>query len=287
MREFKDKVAVVTGAASGIGFALADRLASVGMRVVLCDVEQAALENAERTLKTKGAPTLLVAADVSKAEDVERLADKAFETFGGVHVLCNNAGVGMGGLIWENSLDDWRWVLGVNLWGVIHGIRSFVPRMLAQDSEGHIVNTASVAGLISSPYIGVYQASKHAVVSITETLRLDLEATGAKLRASVLCPGFVQTKIADSDRNRPSELTNSQRQADIDRQRQVREVARQQVASGVKPAEVAEMTVEAIREDRFYVLTHQRFEKLIRRRMQGIIDGSNPKLDFGGDDLAK
>jgi NAD(P)-dependent dehydrogenase (short-subunit alcohol dehydrogenase family) len=286
MREFKDKVAVVTGAASGIGFALADRLASVGMKIVLSDVEQSALEHAERTLKTKGAPTLLVPTDVSKADDVEQLADKAFSTFGAVHVLCNNAGVGMGGLIWENSLDDWRWVFGVNVWGVIHGIRSFVPRMIAQDSEGHIVNTASVAGLIASPYIGVYQATKHAVVSMTETLRLDLEATGSKLRASVLCPGFVQTRIADSDRNRPTELASTE-QADIDRQRQIRDIARQQVASGLKPAEVAEMAVEAIREDRFYVLSHPRFEKLIRRRMQNIVDGANPNLDPTIDDLTK
>lgn len=286
MREFKDKVAVVTGAASGIGFALADRLASVGMKIVLSDVEQSALENAERTLKTKGAPTLLVPTDVSKAEDVEHLAEKAYSTFGAVHVLCNNAGVGMGGLIWENSLDDWRWVFGVNVWGVIHGIRSFVPRMIAQDSEGHIVNTASVAGLISSPFIGVYQATKHAVVSMTETLRLDLEATGSKLRASVLCPGFVQTRIADSERNRPSELASTE-QGDIDRQTQIRDIARQQVASGLKPAEVAEMAVEAIREDRFYVLSHPRFEKLIRRRMQNIVDGVNPSLDPTIDDLTK
>jgi NAD(P)-dependent dehydrogenase (short-subunit alcohol dehydrogenase family) len=280
MKEFKDKVALVTGAASGIGFALADRFASVGMKVVLADVEESALATAEETLKRKGAPVLSVRTDVSKASDVETLADKAYERFGAVHVLCNNAGVGMGGLSWEQSLADWEWVLGVNLWGVIHGIRTFVPRMRAQQSEGHIINTASVAGLISAPYMSVYQATKHAVVSITESLKMELELTGAKIGASVLCPGFVATRISDSERNRPEGTEKvPQTPGEMASQEMIREMARQQVAAGLKPAAIAEMVLEAVRDDRFYILTHPRFAKLIRLRMENILEGKTPRFE--------
>ena len=279
MKEFKDKVALVTGAASGIGFALADRFASVGMKVVLADVEESALTAAEQTLKKKGAPVLAVRADVSKAADVEQLADKAYSHFGGVNVLCNNAGVGMGGLTWELSVEDWQWVLGVNLMGVVHGIRTFVPRMLADHTEGHIVNTASVAGLISSPYMAAYQATKHAVVTITESLRMELDLAGGKLRASVLCPGFVATKISDSERNRPSGEQRPLTAGQIASQEMIREMARQQVAAGIKPAEVAEMVLEGIRDDRFYIVTHPRFRKLIRLRMENILEGRTPRFE--------
>ncbi|HEX7668804.1 MAG TPA: SDR family NAD(P)-dependent oxidoreductase [Polyangiaceae bacterium] len=279
MKEFKDKVALVTGAASGIGFALADRFASVGMKVVLSDIEPVALAAAEKSLKDKGAPVLAVQCDVSKAEEVEALATQAYEKFGAVNVLCNNAGVGIGGLSWEHSLEDWRWVLGVNLWGVIHGIRSFLPRMIAQGTEGHVVNTASVAGLISSPYMAVYQATKHAVVSMTESLKMELDMTSSKLSASVLCPGFVATKISDSERNRPARLKGPKEAAETTQQEMIRELARQQVAAGIKPAEVAEMVLEAIRDDRFYVITHPRFRKLIRLRMENIVEGKTPRFE--------
>jgi NAD(P)-dependent dehydrogenase (short-subunit alcohol dehydrogenase family) len=279
MKEFKDKVALVTGAASGIGFALADRFASVGMKVVLVDVEESALEAAEKSLKGKGAPVLACRVDVSKAEEVDQLAARAYEKFGAVHVLCNNAGVGLGGLSWEHSVEDWQWVLGVNLWGVIHGIRAFVPRMLAQGTEGHIVNTASMAGLITSPYLAVYEATKHAVVAITESLKLELEVTGTQLSASVLCPGFVSTRIGDSERNRPADATKPATATETTRQEMIRELTRQQVAAGVKPAEIAEAVLEAIRDDRFYVLTHPRFRKLIRIRMENILEGRNPKFE--------
>jgi NAD(P)-dependent dehydrogenase (short-subunit alcohol dehydrogenase family) len=278
MKEFKEKVALVTGAASGIGFALADRFASVGMKVVLADVEESALETAERALKAKGAPVLTVRADVSKASDIEELAARAYDKFGAVHVLCNNAGVGIGGLTWEHSLEDWQWVLGVNLWGVIHGMRTFLPRMIAQGTEGHVINTASVAGLISSPYMSVYQATKHAVVAMTESLKMELDMTGTKIGASVLCPGFVQTRISDSERNRPTDLSQPRAGTETS-QEMIRELARQQVAAGLKPAEVAEMTLEAIRDDRFYVITHPRFKKLIRLRMENILDGKNPRFE--------
>jgi NAD(P)-dependent dehydrogenase (short-subunit alcohol dehydrogenase family) len=279
MKEFKDKVALVTGAASGIGFALADRFASVGMKVVLSDIEPVALAAAEKSLKAKGAPVLAVQCDVSKAADVEALATQAYEKFGAVHVLCNNAGVGIGGLSWEHSLEDWQWVLGVNLWGVIHGIATFLPRMIAQETEGHVVNTASVAGLISSPYMAVYQATKHAVVSMTESLKMELDMTGSKLSASVLCPGFVATKISDSERNRPAGLKGPAEAVETTQQEMIRELARQQVAAGIKPAEVAEMVLEAIRDDRFYVITHPRFRKLIRLRMENIVEGKAPRFE--------
>lgn len=279
MKEFKDKVALITGGASGIGFALADRFASVGMKIVLADIETSALEAAERSLKDKGAPVLSVRTDVSKAEDVERLAASAYDRFGAVHILCNNAGVGGGGLTWEHSLDDWRWVLGVNLWGVIHGLRTFVPRMLAQGTEGHIVNTASVAGLITTPYMSIYGATKHAVVAISESLRMELEGLGAGVSASVLCPGFVATNIGDSERNRPTELRGSASSKETDQQAMIRELARQQVAAGMKPAEVAEMVLEAIRDDRFYIVTHPRFKKLIRMRMENILEGKTPRTE--------
>ncbi len=279
MKEFKDKVALVTGAASGIGFALADRFASVGMKVVLVDVEPAALDSAEATLRGKGAPVLAIRADVSSADQVEDVATRVYAKFGAVHVLCNNAGVGMGGLTWEHSLEDWRWVLGVNLWGVIHGLRTFVPRMMAQGSDGHIVNTASVAGLISSPYMSIYEATKHAVVAITESLKMELDVSGTKLSASVLCPGFVATRIADSERNRPADLTAGRVPTEMAQQETIRELARQQVAAGIKPGEVAEMVLEAIRDDRFYILTHTRFKKLIRLRMENILDGRTPRFE--------
>jgi len=279
MKEFKDKVALVTGGASGIGYAMADRFASVGMKIILADIEEAALEVAERNLKDKGAPVLSVRTDVSKAADVEHLAARAYDHFGAVHVLCNNAGVGGAGLTWEQSLEDWQWVIGVNLWGVIHGLRAFVPRMLAQGSEGHIVNTASVAGLITTPYMSVYEATKHAVVAMTESLRMELEMLGSSIGASVLCPGFVATNIGESERNRPEELRSATTAKETDQQAIMRELARQQIAAGIKPAEVAEMVLESIRDDRFYVLTHPRFKKVIRLRMENILEGRTPRFE--------
>jgi NAD(P)-dependent dehydrogenase (short-subunit alcohol dehydrogenase family) len=279
MKEFKDKVALVTGGASGIGYALADRFASVGMKIVLADVEDAALDKAEQSLKDKGAPVLSVRTDVSNPGDVERLAERAYDHFGAVHVLCNNAGVGSGGLSWEQPLEDWEWVFGVNLWGVVHGLRTFVPRMIAQGTEGHVVNTASVAGLITTPYMSVYGATKHAVVAITESLRMELEMIGSSVSASVVCPGFVATNIGDSERNRPAEFRVSTTPKEADQQAVIRELARQQVAAGMKPSDVAEMVLEAIRDDRFYVITHPRFKKLIRMRMENIVDEKNPRFE--------
>ena len=204
MRELKGKVAVVTGAASGIGRAMAERFAREGMKLVLADVEEAALAGAHAALIGAGAEAIAVRTDVSKWEQVEALAARAFEAYGAAHVLCNNAGVAAGGVCWEVPHADWEWVLGVNQWGVIHGIRAFVPRMLAQ-GQGHVVNTASVAGLVTAPGMGTYCATKHAVVAISECLHLDLAVTGnsSKVQVSGLCPAWVKTNIADSERNRP------------------------------------------------------------------------------------
>ncbi|HET8842876.1 MAG TPA: SDR family NAD(P)-dependent oxidoreductase, partial [Ktedonobacteraceae bacterium] len=209
MNIFQGRVAVVTGAASGIGRALAERCVEEGMKVVLADIEAQALQQTSRDLAAPGAETLAVQTDVAQAAEVEKLAKIAFETYGAVHLLFNNAGVGAGKTAWESTLADWEWVLGVNLYGVVHGIRSFVPRMLESGTEGYIVNTASMGGLTSSPGLSVYMASKHAVVSLTETLYHELTLREAHIGVSVLCPGFVKTRIQDAERNRPTHLQNA------------------------------------------------------------------------------
>jgi len=207
MKDFQNKVAVITGAASGIGRALAERSARAGMKVVLADVEEDALVRTEKEMRAAGGTVLAVRTDVSKAHDVQALARKTLDAFGSVHLLCNNAGVAVATkAIWETSLEDWQWCLGVNLWGVIHGIRTFVPIMLRQDVEAHVVNTASIAGLLSLPYIAIYNATKHAVVTITESLHHELSLLSSKVKASVLCPGFIRTSIMASYRNRPVEF---------------------------------------------------------------------------------
>jgi NAD(P)-dependent dehydrogenase (short-subunit alcohol dehydrogenase family) len=206
LKEFKDKVAVITGAASGIGRALAERCAREGMQVVLADMEVEALTTTEAALKATGATVLAVVTDVSKAQDVEALAQKTLQAFGAVHLLCNNAGVWAGTSVWESPLADWEWVLGVNMWGVIHGVRVFVPFMLAQETEGHIVNTASMSGLLTAPGLGAYLVSKHGVVALSETLSHELAQRRAKVKVSVLCPGWVNTQFSEAVRNRPGHL---------------------------------------------------------------------------------
>lgn len=289
MNEFKDRVAVVTGAASGIGFALSNRFAREGMRIVMSDVEEAALHEAAGRVRKAGADVVEIRSDVSKAVDVENLANQAYEAFGAVHVLCNNAGVAVSGLISENSLRDWEWVIGVNLWGVIHGLRSFLPRMIEQDTDGHIVNTASIAGIITGPGMGVYCASKHAVVSLSESLYHELTLTGSKVSVSVLCPAWVKTQISDSDRNRPEALSD-QRESSHPLAELLENWARTAVLNGISAERVADEVVRAIREKRFYILTHSEMAELIRQRMLGIVDGINPRMapvpglsDLGAD----
>ena len=208
MEQLEDKVAVVTGGGSGIGRAVATHLAGAGMQVVVADIEQDALDATVAELVAGGHRAIGVRADVSDGASVEALAETTVAEFGAVHVVHNNAGVGVGGPVWTHTERDWQWVLGVNLWGVIHGIRSFVPRMLDQGGPAHVVNTASMAGLISVPYLGAYNVSKHGVVTLSETLHRDLGLAGSDIGVSVLCPGLVMTNIFESQRNRPDELAD-------------------------------------------------------------------------------
>jgi NAD(P)-dependent dehydrogenase (short-subunit alcohol dehydrogenase family) len=278
VKDFKDKVAVVTGAASGIGRALVDRFAAEGMHVVLADVEAAPLAQAERELRARGVKTLAVRTDVSKAEEVAALADQTLATFGAVHVLCNNAGVGgESAPVWEIPLEGWQWTFGVNLWGVIHGIRTFVPIMLRQGTEGHVVNTASMAGHLSLPFLSPYHATKFAVVTISESLHFELEMSGAKVKASVLCPGFVRTNIMSSERNRPAELQTAV-QPTSEAQQALRAAIESSVVAGTPPSEVAARVVEAIREERFYVFPHPDMLVAARERMENILAQRNPVL---------
>jgi NAD(P)-dependent dehydrogenase (short-subunit alcohol dehydrogenase family) len=275
MKDFKDRVAVITGAASGIGWALAERCVREGMKVVLADVNPEALAQAEASLKAGGAAVLAVRTDVSQARDIEALAQRTLDGFGAVHLLCNNAGVGgPDAPIWESTVADWEWVLGVNLWGVIHGVRVFAPIMLAQDTPGHIVNTASGGGLVSCPGLGPYRVTKHGVVSLSETLYHELAERGANVKVSVLCPGFVNTRIVESVGNRPGHppTTEPSRPAPG----ALREVLRQLVQAGMPPGQVADSVFEAIREDRFYILTHPEDKKGVRTRMEDILQERNP-----------
>ncbi|HWP66092.1 MAG TPA: SDR family NAD(P)-dependent oxidoreductase [Candidatus Limnocylindria bacterium] len=274
MRELAGKVAVVTGAASGIGRALAETFAGAGMKVVLADVEAAALDVAARELGAAGADVLAVPTDVSSADAVEALAARTYDRFGAAHVVCNNAGVALAGPLWECTIDDWRWLLGVNLWGVIHGVRSFVPRMLAAATPGHVVNTASIAGLTSAPGIGAYNASKHAVVALSETLAKDLALAGAPIKVSVLCPGFVNTRILDSARNRPASLG-----AERPRPAEMESVMRSLVAAGMPPREVARHVLRAVEDERFYVLTHPDFTAQVKERCRDIVEGRTPSAE--------
>jgi len=273
MRDFKGKTAVVTGAASGIGRALAERFASAGMRVVLADVEEAPLRQAEESLLERGVETIAVSTDVRKLESIEELHARAIEAFGKVHVLCNNAGVGSGGLTWQTPSGDWEWVLGVNLWGVIHGVRAFLPGMLEHGEEGHIVNTASMAGMVAGPFMGPYNVSKYGVVALSETLFHELKLTGARIGVSVLCP--VNTRIGDSSRNRPEELPAAPPVAPAGGP-QTQEVIRNMLASGMPPAELAEIVFRSVEEQRFYILTHPEMKGAIRARFDAILEERDP-----------
>lgn len=247
------------------------------MRVVLADVEQPALDRACDGLRACGFDVLGVATDVSQAEPVEQLAERTLEHYGGVHILCNNAGVGGGfNKIWEASLKDWEWILGANVWGVIHGIRTFVPIMLAQGTEGHIVNTASIAGLV--PGTRAYSVSKHAVVALSEALYNNLAQTDALIGVSVLCPGLTNTRIMFAFRNRPQRLLNTPGVAATEPEvAHAERIGNMASELGLAPAEVAGIVVEAIRTDQFYILTHAHFDEAIRTRMEDILQRRKPR----------
>ena len=266
-------VAVVTGAASGIGAALGRAFADAGCSVVLADVDAVALDAVAATIEGE---VLTVVTDVSVAADLEHLAEAAFNRFGAVHVLCNNAGVSTFNPVVAQSLDDWRWVLGVNLWGVIHGVQAFLPRMMAQGQPAHIVNTSSLAGLVSGlPSLGPYNVSKVGVVALSETLRMELALAGSPVSVSVLCPGSTPTRILESERNRPAELGSELRVPDGD-------LMRDAVRSGFDGpgartvAEVAADVLDGVRGGQFWIITSGEMRELVSSRFHEI-DGSTPQ----------
>jgi len=280
MQDLEGKVAVVTGAASGIGLGLARRFAGESMRVVLADVERAALDKATDELANEfGADNIVgVLTDVRDDEAVDALAAATFDRFGAAHVLCNNAGVGVGGLAWTVPADRWRWAVDVNLLGVARGIRAFVPRMIEQ-GEGHVVNTASAAGILTGPAMAPYFATKHAVVALSESLYFDLQLTSGAVGVSVLCPEWVRTNIADSERNRPSDVAPAESAvvSDIDVDADmVRALIQGLVDGGIDPDDVAAQVVDAIRTGRFWVLTHPTTVESARKRWEAIASDGQP-----------
>jgi len=280
---FKGKTAVLTGAGSGFGLECARIGAKLGMNMVLVDVQHDALDKAEAEMKAQGAPVLARKVDVSSAEQMQALADAVKARFGAPHFVFNNAGVGSGGLVWENTVADWQWVLGVNLWGVIHGVRLFTPMMLdaakADPSyQGHIVNTASMAGLLTPPNMGVYNVTKHAVVSLTETLYQDLHLVSDQIGASVLCPYFVATGISKSERNRPAAMANEK---PTKSQLIGQAMTDKAVGSGkVSAADVAQKVFDAVTADQFYIYSHPHALGNVQSRMEAIVMGKNPPDPF-------
>lgn len=280
MDEFEGKTAVVTGAASGIGLALAARFADARMNVVLADIEEAALERAVKQLQQRQAQVLGVVTNTMVQESVHSLAEQAISEFGKVHILCNNAGVvsragtpGVG--IWEMPNTDWDWVMGVNFYGVLYGLQAFVPHMLEHGEQGHIVNTASLAGLM--PGGGTYGVSKHGVLSLTETLYNDLKARNAAIGASVLCPGFVKTQIIEAERNRPSEFTSG----GADATDEMIAPAQALIDQGKDPADIANAVFESIEQDRLYILPHPAWDDFVRSRVEHVIArGGTATLDL-------
>jgi NAD(P)-dependent dehydrogenase (short-subunit alcohol dehydrogenase family) len=286
MKNFKGGTAVITGAGSGFGLEVARVAARKGMKLVLADVQQDALDRAAAETRALGVDVLASRLDVSKAAEVEALGAAAFARFGAPHFVFNNAGIGAGGLIWENTLKDWEWVLGVNLMGVVHGVRVFTPMMLEAARkdpvyEGHIVNTASMAGLLNAPNMGVYNVSKHAVVSLSETLYQDLRLVTDQIGASVLCPFFVPTGIISSDRNRPDALRATA--APTRSQLIGRAMSEKAVSSGkVSAAQVAGFVFDAIESDRFYIYSHPKSLASVQTRLEDIVQGRNPTDPFAG-----
>lgn len=274
LNELGGKVAAVTGAASGLGRAMALAFAAEGMHLALGDVDEVGLQETRTRLDRQDVKSIAVRVDVSKASEVEAFAQKCFQELGAVHLVCNNAGVAVSGPVWETSEAEWQWILGVNLLGVVNGVRAFAPRLIAQD-EGHIVNTASVAGLISPPGMGAYCVSKHAVVTLSEALHHDLRERGSRVGVSVLCPAYVPTGIANSERHKPPDLSLSGKS----KERLAKEAElKKAVASGKLSADdVARAVVAAVKENRFYVLTHPGIKGAVRARMEDVLEERAPR----------
>ena len=281
MQDLKGRVAVVTGGASGIGHAMAVRFAEEGMKIVLVDIEEEALAAAGQGLEESGAEVLTQKLDVSDAQSMDALADQVLGHFGAVHVVCNNAGVGSGGLMWELTTEDWEFSMRPNLWGVIHGIRVFGRHLVAQD-EGHIVNTGSMAGLVSMPGMGPYNVTKHAVVTLSETLYHELAGLGSQVGVSVLCPGHVNTRIWQSERNRPEELSNTSMDYSTE---DPSEMYKKQLEVAMSPEEVAGRVHAAVLDGTFYIHTHTNHRDAVEKRMKAIIEAKAPVMPEEGHEV--
>jgi NAD(P)-dependent dehydrogenase (short-subunit alcohol dehydrogenase family) len=270
MQDFQGKIAVVTGGASGIGLAMAERFAKEGCKLVIADIEAGALERAVASLRAGGADAIGVQTDVSKRPSVENLLVRTLEAHGRVNIVCNNAGVFVVGNSWQITAGEWEWIVGVNLWGVIHGVSVFVPQMLAQGDECHIVNTASVAGLMSVPMTSAYHVTKHGVVTLSESLSQELAQQKAKLGVSVLCPAFVSTNLHEADRNRPTEFKDASPMP-AQMQAAIKQGVTALVTGGKPPSVIAEAVLRAIRADQLYVLTHPEVAATVRARMERLL----------------
>ena len=284
MQDFKDKVAVITGAGSGFGREFARIGASLGMKLVLADIQADALEETRAEIAAQGIDAIARVVDVSSGPQMEALAADTVQTYGTVHLLFNNAGIGAAGLVWENSVRDWEWALGVNLWGVIHGVRLFTPLMLAAAKadpgyRGHIVNTASMAGLLNQPNLGAYNVSKHAVVSLSETLFHDLSLVTGQVHCSVLCPYFIPTGIHKSHRNRPAELANAEEPTPS--QLIAQAMISKAVTSGkLTAAEMAVRTFDSIRNEAFYIVSHPDALQGVSQQANDLVALRNPSDPF-------
>jgi len=277
--DFTGKVAVITGAASGIGRALAEHCYKQGMKIVLADVEAQALSSLEKEMIESGANALSVVTDVASDEDVKTLTRKTLNTYGRVDLLFCNAGVATGASLWDSTLNDCKWVVDVNLWGVVHCIRHFVPVMLKQVSPCHIVNTSSMAGISTYHPSALYHLTKHSIVALSEQIHHDLAIRGAQIKVSVVCPGFVNTNIMEAERNRPKKYTNSfDDTLPVQGSKEMEETFAEMIESGMPPSEVAAMVFSAIKKEQFYIFTHPETVPLIRARMNDMIQERNPVL---------
>jgi len=277
MQELKGKVAVITGAAEGIGKAIAVAAAAEGMRLVLADISDTLLNNTVQELRQTGAEVIGVVTDVAKESDIQTLADQAYAQFGHVHLLVNNAGVAFAKSAWETTAKDWEWIMGINLYGITHALRIFIPRMLASDEVAHIVNTASVAGLIAEPALAAYNVSKFGVVALSESLHHDLSLRKSKIGVSVLCPSWVKTRIIDAERNRKTE---DRIQADqLEKLSQKTGAAiNKAVEAGISPQQVASDVITAVKANTFYILTHPETKAAVAIRSEDILQGRPPTL---------